>query len=102
MGSARSTYDGPKRKLILAFDVGTTYSGVSYTCVQLHLPSLALADLRPKLEFCRILTPDQVPEIRGVTRFVGQIMCGQVESDELHETGSLRRSMLVEIVRFRL
>ncbi|TEB37947.1 hypothetical protein FA13DRAFT_1751822 [Coprinellus micaceus] len=41
---ARSTYDGPKRKLILAFDVGTTYSGVSV----------------------------YVPEIRGVTRFPAQ------------------------------
>ncbi|KAJ3525317.1 hypothetical protein NMY22_g10627 [Coprinellus aureogranulatus] len=50
MASARPAYDGPRRKLIIAFDVGTTYSGVSYT----------------------ILTPGEVPEIRGVTRFPAQ------------------------------
>jgi hypothetical protein len=26
----RAPYQGPKRKLVLAFDVGTTFSGVSY------------------------------------------------------------------------
>ncbi|KAF6743411.1 hypothetical protein DFP72DRAFT_933565 [Ephemerocybe angulata] len=47
---ARSVYGGPRRKLVIAFDVGTTYSGASYS----------------------ILTPGQVPEIRGVTRFPAQ------------------------------
>ena len=28
--STRASYQGPRRKLVLAFDVGTTYSGVSY------------------------------------------------------------------------
>ena len=28
--SARSPYSGPHRKLVLAFDVGTTFSGISY------------------------------------------------------------------------
>lgn len=67
MGAARSAYDGPRRKLILAFDVGTTYSGVSYTYVQRAphvLPGFALTIL----QLNRILTPGQVPEIRGVTR----------------------------------
>jgi hypothetical protein len=32
----QSAHDGSKRKLIIAFDVGTTYSGVSYTCVQVQ------------------------------------------------------------------
>jgi len=45
--STRAIYCGPRRKLVLAFDVGTTYSGVSYS----------------------ILDPGQVPEIKGVTRF---------------------------------
>ncbi|KAF5332092.1 hypothetical protein D9611_008026 [Ephemerocybe angulata] len=40
-------YRGLRRKLVLAFDVGTTFSGVSY-CV---------------------LDPGSVPEIKGVTRF---------------------------------
>ena len=32
--SSRSAYRGPKRKLVLAFDVGTTYSGISYRHVE--------------------------------------------------------------------
>ncbi|KAF8431023.1 hypothetical protein L210DRAFT_3561370 [Boletus edulis BED1] len=42
-------YYGP-RKLVLAFDVGTTYSGISYC----------------------ILRPGEIPKIDGVTRFPGQ------------------------------
>ncbi|KAF8431008.1 hypothetical protein L210DRAFT_875405, partial [Boletus edulis BED1] len=41
----RKPYSGP-RKLVLVFDIGTTYSGVSYC----------------------ILQPGQIPEIRGVTK----------------------------------
>ncbi|KAH6897986.1 hypothetical protein BKA70DRAFT_1159601 [Coprinopsis sp. MPI-PUGE-AT-0042] len=50
MPSVRSPYSGSRRKLVLAFDVGTTYSGASYS----------------------ILDPGQVPEIRGITRFPAQ------------------------------
>ncbi|PPQ74250.1 hypothetical protein CVT24_001151 [Panaeolus cyanescens] len=46
----RSPYSGSQRKLVLAFDVGTTFSGVSYS----------------------ILDPGEIPEIRGVTRFPAQ------------------------------
>jgi hypothetical protein len=42
----RRPYNGAKPKLVLAFDVGTTYSGISYT----------------------IMYPGEVPEIRSVTR----------------------------------
>ncbi|KAF5373782.1 hypothetical protein D9758_000895 [Tetrapyrgos nigripes] len=42
---ARKPYNGTDRKLIIAFDVGTTYSG------------------------CSLLEPGMVPEIKGVTRF---------------------------------
>ncbi|KAJ3530024.1 hypothetical protein NMY22_g8745 [Coprinellus aureogranulatus] len=45
--SSRAPYPGSRRKLVLAFDVGTTYSGISYS----------------------ILDPGQVPEIKPVTRF---------------------------------
>ncbi|KAF8181789.1 hypothetical protein BJ912DRAFT_1061935 [Pholiota molesta] len=45
--TSRSAFNGPRRKLVLAFDVGTTYSGISYS----------------------VLDPGQVPEIKGVTRF---------------------------------
>ncbi|KJA20609.1 hypothetical protein HYPSUDRAFT_1090755 [Hypholoma sublateritium FD-334 SS-4] len=46
----RKVYEGTQRKLVLAFDVGTTFSGISYS----------------------ILEPGQEPTIRGVTRFPAQ------------------------------
>ena len=42
----REPYEGTSRKLVLAFDSGTTYSGAAYA----------------------FLDPDEVPEIRLVTR----------------------------------
>ncbi|KAI5999139.1 hypothetical protein EDD15DRAFT_2386458 [Pisolithus albus] len=47
---ARSPYTGKSRRLVIAFDIGTTYSGVSYS----------------------ILTPGEIPEIYPVTRFPHQ------------------------------
>ncbi|KAF9650957.1 hypothetical protein BDM02DRAFT_3184899 [Thelephora ganbajun] len=44
----RSPYTGPSTKLVLAFDIGTTYSGVSYA----------------------LLDPGIVPEIKSVGRFL--------------------------------
>ncbi|KAH7928097.1 hypothetical protein BV22DRAFT_1005636 [Leucogyrophana mollusca] len=46
----RKPYTGPSRSMIIALDVGTTFSGVSYA----------------------ILEPGEVPKIHGVTRFPGQ------------------------------
>ncbi|KAH9840789.1 uncharacterized protein C8Q71DRAFT_794860 [Rhodofomes roseus] len=43
-------YIGTTRKLVLAIDVGTTYSGVSYC----------------------ILTPGEIPKVHSITRFPGQ------------------------------
>lgn len=43
-------YTGPRRKLLLALDVGTTYSGISYS----------------------ILEPGKIPEIKSVVRFPAQ------------------------------
>ncbi|TFK20835.1 hypothetical protein FA15DRAFT_707737 [Coprinopsis marcescibilis] len=51
---SKKPYSGPSRKLVLAFDVGTTFSGVSY-CV---------------------LDPGQVPDVRTVTRFPCQERSG--------------------------
>ncbi|KAF9234838.1 hypothetical protein BU15DRAFT_78672 [Melanogaster broomeanus] len=47
---SRQPYKGTSRKLVLAFDVGTTYSGVSYC----------------------ILDPGEVPKILGVSRYPAQ------------------------------
>ncbi|KAH8118006.1 hypothetical protein DFH11DRAFT_871160 [Phellopilus nigrolimitatus] len=46
----RKPYAGDRRALVLAFDVGTTFSGVSYA----------------------FLEPGEVPKIHGVTRYPGQ------------------------------
>ena len=46
--AVRQPYRGLRRQLVLAFDVGTTYSGVSYC----------------------ILDPGVIPQIKGVTRYV--------------------------------
>ncbi|KAE9394398.1 hypothetical protein BT96DRAFT_958796 [Gymnopus androsaceus JB14] len=48
--ATRKPYSGTTRSLVLALDVGTTFSGVSYA----------------------ILEPNEVPKIHGVTRFPGQ------------------------------
>ncbi|KAF9047819.1 hypothetical protein BJ165DRAFT_1527082 [Panaeolus papilionaceus] len=50
MTTSRLPYAGIKRQLVVAFDVGTTFSGISYA----------------------ILEPGCIPEIRGVTQFPGQ------------------------------
>jgi len=47
----RPAYAGDKRALVLAFDIGTTFSGVSYT----------------------LLDPGQVPHINSVTRYVSPL-----------------------------
>jgi hypothetical protein len=36
MKTSRSAFHGPNRKLVLAFDIGTTYSGISYRYASLQ------------------------------------------------------------------
>ncbi|KAF6748630.1 hypothetical protein DFP72DRAFT_1174069 [Ephemerocybe angulata] len=50
----RKPYAGTARRLLLAFDIGTTFSGISYS----------------------ILDPGQIPEIRPVTRYPSQEQVG--------------------------
>jgi hypothetical protein len=67
MASAnRSVFRGARRKLVLAFDVGTTYSGISYR----YIPSLPYPVNSQVADTCldSVLDPGQVPEIKGVTR----------------------------------
>ncbi|KAK0196216.1 hypothetical protein F5146DRAFT_319918 [Armillaria mellea] len=52
--TGRNRYQGTYRKVVIAFDVGTTFSGASYA----------------------ILDPGLVPEVRGVTRFPAQQKVG--------------------------
>ena len=48
MNTARARYSGPSRKLVVALDIGTTFSGAAYA----------------------LLDPGEVPEIQSVTRQV--------------------------------
>jgi len=68
MSSSISVYQGIKRKLILSFDVGTTYSGISYRYVFERLQHMTGASLI----LCdnSILYPGELPEIKTVTRLV--------------------------------
>jgi hypothetical protein len=50
VSETRKPYRGTTRGLVIALDVGTTFSGVSYA----------------------FLEPGEVPKIHGVTRFPGQ------------------------------
>jgi hypothetical protein len=65
-----SVYRGSRLKLVLAFDVGTTYSSISYRyippcqCYALNRVFVQIADA------CldSFLYPGKVPEIKGVMR----------------------------------
>ena len=48
MSTARPRYSGPSRKLVIAFDIGTTFSGAAFA----------------------FLDPGQAPQIRSVTKQV--------------------------------
>ena len=63
-----SVYRGARRKLILAFNVGTTYSSISYRyippCLAVNKVSIQVADAW----FDSLLVPGQILEIKGVMR----------------------------------
>jgi hypothetical protein len=73
--SIRNPYHGLRRKLVLAFDVGTTYSGVSYS----------------------VLDPGVIPQIKGVTRYVCRTVCN---TRLLICTGFLPKNTLEETPRY--
>ena len=70
MPTLRSAFHGRSRKLVLAFDVGTTYSGISYRCVSRQTDHIG-ATLSFVLDDS-VLDPGVIPEIKGVTRWVGR------------------------------
>jgi hypothetical protein len=70
MTDTRKIYSGSRRILVLAFDVGTTFSGVSYA----------------------FLDPGDVPKIHGVTR---SVFCSFHARENIHSgTDSLAKSTL--------
>ena len=64
---SRAAYEGGRRKIILGFDVGTTYSGISYRQVDNlnHYVGLRMTLI---LKSHSILDPSQMPGIKGVTK----------------------------------
>ena len=64
--STRSIYLRSRRKLVLAFDIGTTYSGISFR--YLRISSRIRVPNRWSQSNHSVLDPGQVPEIKGVTR----------------------------------
>ena len=63
--ASRSVFRGARRKLVLAFDVGTTYSGISYRYISLPY----LIQVANDWGLDSLLDPGQVPEIKGITRW---------------------------------
>ncbi|KAJ3514774.1 hypothetical protein NLJ89_g2173 [Agrocybe chaxingu] len=71
----RSAYSGTQRKLVLAFDVGTTFSGISYRQALIAIR----ASITSKTETSAhdsILDPGVIPQIWGVTRYPAQEQVG--------------------------
>jgi len=66
--TSRAAYDGTRRKIVLGFDVGTTYSGISYRQVKCLSPLVGL--WKTLIYKSRsILDPGQMPGIKGVTKY---------------------------------
>ena len=64
MDTARDSYAGTSRKLVVALDIGTTFSGAAYT----------------------LLDPGQVPRIQSVTRQVFSPVSNRVTGGDEWET----------------
>ena len=62
--SFRQIYNDSVRKLVLAFDIGTTFSGISYWYETLFVTSEA-GCMHISTSF---LDPGQLPSIKGVTK----------------------------------
>jgi len=67
MSTSRTAFHGRNRKLVLAFDVGTTYSGISYRYANLRTKDDGRCSL---ILDNSVLDPGVIPEIKGVTKSV--------------------------------
>ena len=59
----RKPYSGLSRSLVIAIDVGTTFSGVSITTTTLYYAHKLF-----QVSYA-ILEPGEIPKIHGVTRY---------------------------------
>ena len=64
--TARARYSGSSRKLVIALDIGTTFSGAAYA----------------------LLDPGEIPQIQSVTRRVSPPISGLVAGGDEWETGT--------------
>ena len=75
----RKPYSGNTRSLVLAFDVGTTFSGVSYA----------------------ILEPNEIPKIHGVTRYIITVTSTQSNLLIPNLSDILDRNMSQVVTKYR-
>ncbi|KAL1725504.1 hypothetical protein EV714DRAFT_221153 [Schizophyllum commune] len=78
--TTRKPYEGKSRRLVIAIDVGTTFSGVSYS----------------------VLDPGQVPQVCGVNRFPAQEHAGgdsKIPSVLLYDTQGVMRAAGAETLQ---
>jgi len=66
METARANYTGLSRKLVVALDIGTTYSGAAYA----------------------LLDPGKIPEIKSVTRRVSPAYSGPATNSDGQRIGT--------------
>jgi len=64
--TARASYSGRSRKLVVALDIGTTFSGAAYA----------------------LLDPGEIPKIQSVTRRVPPLISGLVTNGDEWKTGT--------------
>jgi len=66
--SSRTVYDGTRRKIVIGFDVGTTYSGISYRQVKCFSSMVGFRRMLIQ-KSSSILDPGHMPGIKGVTKY---------------------------------
>ena len=93
--SSRSAFHGSARKLVLAFDVGMTYSGISYRYATLQI----VADRRYILD-TSVLDPGVTPDIKAVTRYVELSLKSATHLE--HLAGFRHMNISLEPLRSRL
>jgi len=73
-----SIYQGTKRKLLLSFDVGARYSGISYRYARQTTLLMTLAyhgRISGPLGDISFLEPGKIPVVMSVTRLVHEAHC---------------------------
>ncbi|KAF5374600.1 hypothetical protein D9615_008990 [Tricholomella constricta] len=102
---ARSPYTGASRKLVLAFDVGTTYSGISYSILDPELYYIGSIRRFPAQE--QVGGDSKIPTIifydkNGVVRAVGAEALKEGLDDMIEEEGWTKAEWRASHLLFKL